>query len=86
MTIPSPSATDVSPVVLPASTLPNGRVRLSVQQAADVLGMGKSTLERHINEGVIQSRKIGGQRFMLWPDDIDAVLDAALQPASRKSK
>lgn len=86
MTISSPSTTDVSPVALPAPTLPNGRRRLSTTEAATLLGMGKSTLERLITEGAVQSRKIGGQRFLLWPDDIDAALEGALRPATRKVK
>lgn len=59
-------------------TLPGDRRLLPLPQAARHLGIGESTLRKLIRAGTIQHRKLGGLLFLLWPDDFDATVEAAV--------
>jgi excisionase family DNA binding protein len=56
---------------------------LSVQQAADALGIGRSTLWLHITAGTIQSVSIGRLR-RIPREAVDRALREGLPPMPRK--
>lgn len=54
----------------------------TVRDAARQLGMGRSTLYRHIKANRVPYRIMPGGQIRLADADIDAILDAAHRPAA----
>jgi len=60
------------------SVRPDERLAYTVDESALVAGLGRNSIYKLINEGVLPSRKVAGRRLVLR-EDLQAVLRGAKQ-------
>jgi excisionase family DNA binding protein len=59
----------------PDPATPDRRPPMSTQQAADYLGVSKSTIRRWVREGRLTNHKLGHRTVRYRPEDIERLMD-----------